>query len=70
MLNIQVREIKAHSEVITSLQVINLDDFKGLTTCSKDQQIRNWTLEFDLMGIINMKSERRDPQWKFVTKQK
>ena len=55
-------------EVISSLQKIDLDDFKGLITCGKDNKVRNWNLELDLLGNINQNSKYDDPKWKFPSK--
>jgi len=32
--------------------------------------VRNWSLELDLLGVLNIKSERKDPKWQFKTQQK
>lgn len=32
--------------------------------------MRNWSLELDLLGVLNIKSERKDPKWQFKTQQK
>ena len=65
-----IREVKAHQEDITSIQKMELHDFKGLITCGKDNKVRNWNLNLDLLGNINQNSDIDDPKWKFPSKEK
>jgi WD40 repeat protein len=64
----QVREVKAHDEVISCIEFIDLNDFKGLITCSSDLKVRNWNFSLDLLGSINMKTEKIDDKWTFKTR--
>ena len=63
-----IRECKAHKDVITHLEFIDLDDFKGLLTCSNDLKVRNWNLELDLTGSISVNSEKLDKSWAFKSR--
>jgi len=49
---------------------MELHDFKGLITCGKDNKVRNWNLNLDLLGNINQNSDIDDPKWKFPSKEK
>lgn len=57
----QVREVKAHDEVITALEEVKLKDLKGMMSASNDCKIRSWNLGLDLIGAIDMNTERTDP---------
>lgn len=70
MTNILVREVRAHNDVITNVNIFVLDDLQGLTTCSKDNRTRNWSLELDLLGTINLSTDRDDPKWQFRSQRK
>jgi len=52
MMSMMVREAKAHDDVITSIQIVELKDFSGVITGSKDKIVRNFNLELDLLGSI------------------
>ena len=56
-------------DVILSMQKIDLDDFKGFISCGKDNKVRNWNLELDMIGNVNLNADRDDPKWKFPSKQ-
>lgn len=64
---ILIREAKGHNDVITAIKPINLKDFEGFTTCSLDGKIRNWNLDLDLLGNINVRVEKIDPMWELST---
>lgn len=68
MTGVLIRQAKAHMEVISSLEKIDLPDFKGLITCGKDNKVRNWNLDLDLLGNINQNTDIDDPKWKFPSK--
>ena len=70
MLALLIREVKAHKEVVKNLELIGLKDFKGLISSSNDCRVRTWNLHLDLIGNINMNSEKIDNQWTFKTKEK
>ena len=56
--------------MITSLELINLEDCKGLITASKDFQVRTWSMGLDLWGSLNQKTNKDDSKWNFPTKMK
>ena len=70
MLNLLVREVKAHNDIITSIKSVKLEDLHGITTSSKDMKVQNWSLGLDLMCSFNLKHEHLDQKWSFKTKQK
>ena len=70
MTNILVREIKAHNEAITSINKFSLRDIDGLLTCSKDHKAKTWSLGLDMIGVLNLTTDREDPKWVFPTKSK
>ena len=51
------------------MEKIDLPDFKGLITCGKDNKVRNWNLDLDLIGNINQNTDIDDPKWKFPSKE-
>jgi WD40 repeat protein len=63
MTGVLIREIFAHQSVITSLSKIELNDGKMLLSSSKDCKVRVWSMDLDLQGNINGKTEKDDPKW-------
>ena len=70
MTGVLIREILGHQAVVTSLSVIELNDAKMLLTSSKDCKVRVWSMDLDMYGNINGKTEKDDPKWKFPSSQK
>lgn len=64
-----VREIKAHSDIVTSISKIKYDDCEALITASRDCWVRVWSKGLDLHGQINQKQDVIDPQWNIPTNQ-
>jgi hypothetical protein len=62
---ILIRETKAHEDEIVSIAKIDLEDANGIITTSKDQMVRTWSLDLDLMGNINSDADRQDKKWSF-----
>jgi len=65
-----IREARAHSDVITEVARIKYEDCDCVLTSSKDKLVRVWSVGFDLLGTINLKTDRDDPNWSIPTKQK
>ena len=63
MTGVLIREILGHQAVVTSLSVIELNDAKMLLTSSKDCKVRVWSMDLDMYGNINGKTEKDDPKW-------
>ena len=49
---------------------IELNDGKMLLSSSKDCKVRVWSMDLDLQGNINGKTEKDDPKWEFPSNQK
>ena len=62
-----VREVKAHSEIITSISKMEYDDCQAVITSSRDCFVRIWSRGLDLHGQINQKKDVLDPQWDIPT---
>ena len=45
-------------------------DIDGLLTCSKDHKAKTWSLSLDMLGILNLTTDREDPKWLFPTQSK
>lgn len=65
---ILIKEVRAHFDVIKSIDSINHEGFRGISTLSYDGKLRNWTLELDLLGSIRLEHERIDKKWRFDLK--
>ena len=70
MTGVLIREVLGHSSVITSISKIELNDINTLLTSGKDNKVRTWTLDLNLLGNINGKTDKDDSRWQFPTNQK
>lgn len=70
MTGVLIRETQGHQAVITSMSKIELNDAKMLLTSSKDCKVRVWSMDLDMYGNINGKTDRDDPKWFFPSNQK
>ena len=64
--NLQLRECKAHKDIITQLQIDRVDGH--LITCSDDYSVRVWSSGFDLWGTIDQLTEKLDSKWFYPDK--
>lgn len=69
MSQVLVRELLCHTDVITSISRIVYEDVEAIATTSQDNTTRVWSRGFDLLGNINMLTDRQDPRWSFKTRQ-
>jgi hypothetical protein len=64
-----IRELLSHNDVVTSISRIVYDDVEALVTTSQDNTTRVWSRGLDLLGNINMLTDRQDPEWSYKTRQ-
>ena len=69
MIGIQIREVRAHRDVITSISKIQYADCSAIITSSKDFNVKTWSTGFDLWGTLNQKTNAMDPLWHMPTRQ-
>jgi hypothetical protein len=50
--------------VIKNLSKMKLNDFDAIVSGAKDNRVRVWSLNLDLLGNINGKTDLDDPKWK------
>ena len=64
MMGMLIREVKAHQDIVTSINVVNLKDFQGILTSGKDKTVANFNLQLDMMGLIKSdKTHWYDRRW-------
>ena len=61
--SIHVKELHAHAEAITSIELI--EDPQSLITCAMDKKVKIWSRSMELWGCINLLSTEEPEQWYF-----
>jgi len=67
---ILIREAKSHVDVITSIAKMEFEDCKGVVTSSRDNKVRTWSINLDMWGNLNQRTDRDDLKWHLPTDQK
>ena len=68
MTGILIREVKAHREGINALSKLEFDDYNGVISCARDGKVRTWSFGLDMLGNLNLRTDRDDRKWKMPTK--